>query len=96
MFRERVADRSCRLAVAAEAIKTDCVQHDTTGEMQFLTFEAAIDHRRQIGISHGGGEARLDHVQRLDRADIIFSQWDLISRSDRPSSFAGLNLSGTG
>jgi hypothetical protein len=39
--------------------------------MQLFALQPAVDDRRQLGVLHRGGKASLDHVEGLDRTDVI-------------------------
>src|SRR3546814_19685857 len=65
---QRVANRAGRLAIAAEPVEIDLVEHDRAGAVQLFALEAAIDDRRQVRVGERRGKPGLAHGQQIGRA----------------------------
>src|SRR3546814_13052208 len=64
---QRVANRAGRLAIAAEPVEIDLVEHDRAGAVQLFALEAALDDRRQARAGDRRGTTGSDHAQHASR-----------------------------
>lgn len=60
-----------RFAAAAQVAEVVLMQDDRARTVELLALRSATDNRLEVEIGQSGGQASLDQVQCLDRADVI-------------------------
>ena len=68
---QRASYRGIRLAVPAEVVEVELVQHDGTRTHQMLALQVVVDVRRCIFVLQSLGELLLHDRQRFDRTAIV-------------------------
>src|SRR5712691_4797990 len=68
---QRASYRGIRLAVPAEVVEVELVQHDGTRAHQMLTLQVVVDVRRRVLVLQSLSELLLHDRQGLDRAAIV-------------------------